>query len=70
MQHNAETRAINAKAERIRQANRTDDFREIRRIMDGLRHLTYAGCREYFAACDPTIDADRFEELCQEADYA
>lgn len=57
--------------ERIQHANRIEDGREIRRLLDFLAvnyATTYADCREIFGRAG--IDAERYEELCQLADNA
>jgi hypothetical protein len=58
--------------EAIQQANRTEDAREIARIMNHLRFngFNYKDSADFFQRCDPSIDLGRFEELAQLADYA
>ena len=65
----------------IRELNRNENGVEISRLVDSMRrstirfmgipvHWTYADIRDCFMRCDPSIDAARFEELMQLADYA
>lgn len=52
--------------------NRTEDAKELRKVLEALRRLgyNYRESFEYFRKHDPSIDLARFDELCQIADYA
>lgn len=67
--------------DRIRELNQTEDRKGLRRLCDrmalgGIRFqgqpviFKYADMRDVFAQADPSIDAERFEELMQLADSA
>lgn len=58
--------------EMVKEANRTEDGKTIKNLMQWLRfkyQATYKETREFFQSCDPSIDDARFEELAQIADY-
>lgn len=67
--------------ERIRELNKTEDAIGLRNLchrmaLGGIRFqgqpviFKYADMRDVFAQADPSIDAERFEELMQLADSA
>lgn len=64
----------------IQELNRTEDGQRIKKFVDASRvgivtplgriTFTYKELGELFQRCDPSIDANRFEELMQLADAA
>jgi hypothetical protein len=55
----------------ITEANKSEDPKMLSKILDHLRFnlgMNYEESKAFFIKCDPTIDADRFEELCQIVD--
>lgn len=55
----------------IAEANRTNDYEHLRKVLCHLwfaRGFNYSQSKEWLMAADPSIDAERYEEICSNCD--